>query len=537
MTKRNQRKGQLEIPVELKHHPRKRRHHRARRKARMVIGPSIFNVLFNHKIPRLDALSELIDNAFGPAAGNATTCRIVFGKNKVTVYDDGVGVRDLNAILTPGESGSRDDAEDIGSFGIGAKFGMFHFGKSVKINTVREGRRHIYSIDFGLAQERNQMPLLYRGEGSPSKAKGTEITITDLHEGRHNPAYKHLCDGLAHRYLLAQRAGRKILVSWSGSKGEIELKAEDVVALYEQDVRQFTGEINGKPFTVLAGDIKEYSPTLSGLHVGYGFRFITKITELAGHSLPPLFYGRVILGKEWKTSLSPDKTEVMEDRDALECAIYGLLKEWIEELRKMAEEYRNEQICAKLTAHLRDVMRIAGEGNDYIETGPTRIERNDDNGGTYSDPDPGDEITILEAEPKEKAPQAGAPFKRNDTGIRFKIESLGSSTPYLIQLDSQGLCVILNEDIPIISQAWAAPFKLPVIWSITSLALAARCATDIALAKRMICDKSIFDNIDLNDLNAQFDAIGKVAAYLMKVPPNNKAFIEESIDERGATTH
>ena len=509
---------------------------RSRRNNRMTIGPSIFNVLFKNKIPRLDALSELIDNAFGPAAGNAMICQIIFGKDKFTVRDDGVGVRDLNAILTPGESGSRDDAEDIGSYGIGAKFGMFHFGKSVKIDTVREGRRHHYSIDFGLAQERNQMPLLYRGEGTASKKTGTEITITDLHEGRHNPSYKFLCEGLAHRYLLAQRAGRKILVSWPGSKGELELKGDDTVHLYEQDVHEHHGEINGKSFTVLAGDIKEYSPTLSGLHIGFGFRFITRLTELAKHALPPLFYGRVILGREWKTSLSPDKTEVMDDREALEATIYEMLRDWIEELRKMAEEYRNEQICAKLSASMQNIMRIATDvGDDYVEAGTIKVARGENGGG--DSPEPGDHETPEKAAPQDKGTNTAAPFKRDDTGIKFKIKPLGSATPYFIELDASGLCVTLNEDLPIIAEAWAAPFKLPVIWSLTSMALAARCATDIALAKRMLCDKSVLDNIDLNDCEAQFTAIGRVAAYLMKKQPDNRAFVEGSIDERSSATH
>ena len=154
--------------MEMKSHPRKRR---KKAQNRMVTGPSVFNIFFNQNISRVDALSELIDNAFGPAAGDASTCRIKFGNKKIVVSDDGVGVRDLNAIMTPGESGSRDDPDDIGSYGIGAKFGMFHFGTKVKIDTMREDRRHIHEIDFGTAQRRNQMPRLYQGDGaSPTKS-------------------------------------------------------------------------------------------------------------------------------------------------------------------------------------------------------------------------------------------------------------------------------------------------------------------------------------------------------------------------------
>ena len=94
----------------------------------------------------------------------------------------------------------------------------------------------------------------------------------------------------------ARRA--QILVSWPHSGGEIELKGDDVVQLFEQDIREYKDEINGKPFTVLAGDIKDYHHDLSGLHIGYGFRFIKKLNELAGHTLPALFYGRVILGRK-----------------------------------------------------------------------------------------------------------------------------------------------------------------------------------------------------------------------------------------------
>lgn len=515
------------LPIDLKSHPRKRR---TKQTQRMVIGPSIFNVFFNQKISRVDALSEFIDNAFGPAAGNASTCWIKFGKQRVTILDDGVGVRDLNAFMTPGESISRDDPEDIGSFGIGAKHGMFHFGTKVKIDTVRDDLRHHHEIDFALAQQRKKMPRLYRGDGTTTrKGHGTEITITNLHDGRHNPSYKYLCERLAHRYLLAQRAGRKIFVSWPHSDGEIELKAEDVVQLFEQDVREYKDEINGKPFTVLAGDIKEYHHDLSGLHVGYGFRFIKKIEELAGHTLPALFYGRVILGKEWKTSLSPDKTDIMRDGAALETKVYALLEDWIETLRKLSEEHRTSRICTKLSAFSSNLLAISGEGKhkEDDEEEPAGAGFGDDGEGSEG---PGPNPVKRNKLKHEDGDKAATP--QIATGVRFAYEALGDATPYRIGLDNKGLCITFNSSMPNIAYAWAAPFKFHVIWGIAAMAIAVAAATNPDWAKRMLCDQAVMGEVELSTNEGICMAIERVAAHLMKAEPNQKEFAEEAIDTR-----
>jgi Histidine kinase-, DNA gyrase B-, and HSP90-like ATPase len=517
------------LPMEIKSHPRKRR---KKPQPRMVIGPAVFNMFFNHKMSRVDALSELIDNAFGPAAGNASTCWIKFGNKKIVVSDDGVGVRDLNAIMTPGESGSRDDPEDIGSYGVGAKYGMFHFGTKVKIDTVREDGRHIHEIDFALAQRRNQMPRLYTGDGATTnKPHGTEIIITNLHEGRHNPSYKYLCERLAHRYLLAQRAGKKIVVSWPHSGGELVLHGEDVVHLFEQDVREYNDEINGKPFTVLAGDIKDYHHDLSGLHIGYGFRFIKKLEELAGHTLPALFYGRVILGKEWKTCLLPDKTDFVRDGEALEAKVYALLKDWIEELRKLSEEHRTSRICTKLSAFSNKLLAGGGEvsaiNSDEDEDGGNR-------GGGDGDhePKPGPDPESKHKTPKKDDAGHNDADPLKETGVRFAYEALGEKTPYRVGLDNRGLCVTFNSSMPNIAYAWAAPFKFHVIWGIAAMAIAVSAATNPNWAKRMLCDHTVMGEVELDTNDGICMAIERVAAHLMAAEPNQKEFAEDALDAR-----
>jgi hypothetical protein len=281
---------------------------------RIEVPADILGLFFNWKMPTADALSELIDNAFGPAAGNASTCTIEFLRGSVKISDDGVGVRDMNALFTPGVSNSKYDEDDIGSYGVGGKFGIFHFGKKVTVKTVREGRLHSHTVDFGQAQKSGVWPYRYDPDvwRSPAKdQRGTTIEITELHRGRHRPSYEALCDTLAHRYLLATRGGRRITVRWMSSnrgpnpgvQNERVLGSEDIIKLFEGDVKEFSGEINGKPFTVTAGDTKNYNPSLNGLWIGYGFRFIGREKSLNGRGLPSRFYGRVVLGKEWKTSL------------------------------------------------------------------------------------------------------------------------------------------------------------------------------------------------------------------------------------------
>ena len=271
-------------------------------------------------------------------------------------------------------------------------------------------------------------------------------------------------------------------MSWPHSGGEIELKGDDVVQLFEQDIREYKDEINGKPFTVLAGDIKDYHHDLSGLHIGYGFRFIKKLNELAGHTLPALFYGRVILGREWKTSLLPDKTDLVQDGDALEAKVYALLEDWIESLRKLSEEHRTSRICTKLSAFSNKLLAGGGEVS-AIDSDEDQMGGNRGGGDGDHDPQPGPDPDIKHKSPKKESTGGKVADPLRDTGVRFAYEALGEKTPYRVGLDNQGLRVTFNSSMPNIAYAWAAPFKFHVIWGIAAMAIAVSAATNPRLGQ------------------------------------------------------
>ena len=172
---------------------------------RLTPGTELLTALSAHRMSADIALSEFIDNAFGPAAGDAKSCSIEFQPDCIIITDNGRGIEDMNAMFTLAKSKSRSSKADIGRYGVGAKYAMLHFGDRVDVETVRKRRYHQRSVSWAYVRRSGKWPLAYRSAGKPTRKApepirhgGTIITVSALHRGRRRIQMDWLCKRLTH---------------------------------------------------------------------------------------------------------------------------------------------------------------------------------------------------------------------------------------------------------------------------------------------------------------------------------------------------
>lgn len=425
-----------------------------------------------------------IDNAFGPAAGNAKSCRIEFHPDRVVIIDDGRGIDDMDAMFTLAKSRSRASKVDIGRYGVGAKYAMLHFGDRVDVETVRKRRYHQRSVSWAYVRRSGKWPLAYRSAGKPPRNApesvrqgGTIITVSALHRGRRRVQMDWLCKRLTHRYLPALRQGRVITIA-DAAKGVERHLVEDAAAvnLWESDRRSFTGTAAERPFTVMAAMTREYEEALNGLHIAFGHRFIIKVDTLGGRRLPHLFYGEVQLGEEWKDCLSSDKSEIVRHHDELMESLAGLLGGWIDTLREYTEEARIEHINVQIEGALQSLLKVAFEERGSVS--PVVVPmRTIDSGKNSSERE-----DSAQAEPPVIQPPAQPGGDRGQvnkdvrpTGIKYRRDDALGKIPYRAQYDASGLLISLNGKLGPIAQAYERPFKMAALWPLICAAVANLC--------------------------------------------------------------
>src|SRR5262245_45662834 len=86
------------------------------------------------------ALSELIDNSFGQARGDAHSVDIDWQPKSrlLTVIDDGVGMSKIRDLFRLGETAGRQP-HDIGEFGNGGTHALLWLAEEVEIWSLRWG--------------------------------------------------------------------------------------------------------------------------------------------------------------------------------------------------------------------------------------------------------------------------------------------------------------------------------------------------------------------------------------------------------------
>ena len=99
--------------------------------------PSMLRGMQAQKWSVAGALSELVDNSFGPGRGNAAKVVITYSPKArtITVLDNGQGMEAIGRLFQLGSAPVRAPG-DIGNYGFGGSFAVLWLARQVNIWTL-----------------------------------------------------------------------------------------------------------------------------------------------------------------------------------------------------------------------------------------------------------------------------------------------------------------------------------------------------------------------------------------------------------------
>lgn len=436
--------------------------------------------MVNAELPEgaLSALNEFIDNSLGQGSGNANRVIVAYKPDTLVIEDDGVGVQDINSLFRIGDSLNRLHSEDIGNFGWGSKVGALYLGWTVAVQTVRDGLLHTFKVDWQKVKDKGQWPYEYVGEGrEPGKRdlqQGTRIIIGNRHRKFQT---KSMAERLAHIYSPALRDGKKIeLMQYSDSgRKQYHLKLSDYLDRQVMaDEVNMRIEVNGKGATLRAGSMEKRKGRLNGIHIAFGHRVINTVRSFNDRPMPASLYAQVTLDKEWKQSLTATKNDLAFDKAELIDAIEEALDELLEKLAHEASEARMDLITAQLEQAGADLFAaLNSKQGIFVDAGAVQRKAGVQGGTKNKKPSDGpNETNANEGNVDENGENDADEAKRKKPsfGFTFKLDKLGNEVFKVDYFDSR-IEVSLNEDVPYLSRAFAAPIQDSAIWGMISNAL------------------------------------------------------------------
>ena len=99
------------------------------------------------------AIEELVDNSILHGIANDVTI-VIDNAHGIAVSDNGKGIDDINRIFRLGDASAYDDLAQIGQYGVGATNATIHLGDVVKVETVRNGRKHVMRVNWKEVEDR-----------------------------------------------------------------------------------------------------------------------------------------------------------------------------------------------------------------------------------------------------------------------------------------------------------------------------------------------------------------------------------------------
>ena len=426
------------------------------------------------------ALGEFIDNSLGEGSGNAKKVTLVYNNDNIAIIDNGTGMSDLAQMLTLGDSQNRLSDTDIGNFGYGSKVGALYLGWCVEIHTVNEGGEYRRAKVDWKAQERKgswQVPydnrvLSVRTAPKEIRNGGTMIIIRDRHDDR-KWQWGSLASDLAHTYRPALDEGREIeLVNTGGRQQSLNLSDyidRDVV----KEEHEFHGTVNGKGFTLVAGERVDGATGKPGVHIAYGHRVIETTKTLPDTPLPAAFYAMVKLDPTWKKALGSNKTTVAIDREELLKKVLLLTQDIIDDIKSKSQEVRLDIINAQIAEQMSAAMQEGGQ--------------RDLGALNYWEP-------VLWVKPKANREESDGQNKKSQSGLDIRLVDLNGHAVWEAQATGSKVLVQLNEQVEYIEQAYNNPLDPTAIWAMIASAIADLSGEDPKAVKFL---KLTDDDIDL----------------------------------------
>jgi len=493
---------------------------------KLIPSPHILFAFRNKGLTAVDAVSEFIDNNPG------NKFKIEFEPNNITVLDNGTGISDMNSIFGLGYSYSKYDPANIGEFGIGSKDAQMHFASRCKAETIYKGKYYCHSIDWEQIEKSSEWPDKFTGTGQPvNKAPaairkgGTMLTLTRLQAQRRRINMEALVKRLTQRYRPGLIKGDEIVIvdSRQGQSKSKTYKLDSSLAAIglEGATTNISGSVEGRKFTLMYSLLKEYDQMLNGVHFGFGKRFILTSRYLGETAMPSRLYAEVMLGDEWKSTFSPNKTKIVQYWNELQAAVLVLLEDFVKKLQAHVEHVRIEHVNLSLANDFENVVVLdpTKPGKHVAGTAvkATGVRGEDE----VENPDPHVDEVLAEQTDKDdghatqnrKSRRGGISFRRND--------GLGAHTASASVYEKNRLYIELNGTFEIIKLAYEPPYKPVTLWPVIAREFAEFCKQNVDKLDTIM--PTFIDK--LNQLGYQIELdhpdvlANKMFAYIMKQCP------------------
>jgi Histidine kinase-, DNA gyrase B-, and HSP90-like ATPase len=382
--------------------------------------PAFLLAMRNQRWTVQGALSELVDNGFGPGRGNASRVDIIHDTTNriITVLDDGQGMESIGRLFQLGNTIGRCPG-DIGLYGSGGTMAVLWLASVVDVWSLKNGfvshdavdwpdqiNRDTYpeiSVDWEMATPATTpAPLLSLGHGTMIRIKlSRERTLIPSNIRR----------DLFKTYAPALRIGKKLVwTTVTKGKTQEEITLTDPLILPDDPARQIkfdlTLEVRGEHLSVFGsiGMIDDLPLSQSFVSVGYGARVITKTRDCYSSPDGSLKFdgtgiaGWIQLGDGWQPYLSTTKDAVNDQPvwDALMGHIFTQIRPLLEKVQEDVfdltfsdiavnlEQAFNAQSKANIEVHYAkesppgDLPGTGGRGDDENEPKASARDPGDD---------------------------------------------------------------------------------------------------------------------------------------------------------------
>jgi hypothetical protein len=275
------------------------------------------------------ALAELFDNSFDK---KATLISVKSGEDLLEITDDGLGVTDLQAMLTRGRR-TQSRERRIGRHAVGFKNSATWLSAVVAIDTRHANMRKMAEADWDAIRASRRWQLEAPEARVEHGDSFTTLTFTRLLRNRLRQYQSPVMRAkLAHIYRPALLEKKRIILD-----GE-SLQASPLPRFKKK--RVIEGDLEGKHFRLTIGiKAEDEASTLAGYDVAYLYRIIVPHDkEGFGDYSASRVYGYLELltdGEDW--SLSEYKQEFAERFD-----LYEILLPKIEDLLKEASAHDSQ---------------------------------------------------------------------------------------------------------------------------------------------------------------------------------------------------
>src|SRR5262249_13042329 len=238
---------------------------------RLVPVPHLIKSIRARNWSLAGALEGLVDNGIGHGRANRIEIKIYPGS--IVVYDNGIGIDDINRFYRLGDAGAYGDLGQIGQYGVGAKHATIYLGDKIAVETVHKGRIHTKTVDWAEVELTGLWPLKYNSVGRPSGAKGTRIKITDVARNFSLPSSEKAARDFGQIFAPALRAGVTIQLT----HGAQQIPVEPYTPPDLTDVIEIGGSIDTKKhgplrWTGRAGLSVSLPDRFNAVHVAFGHR-------------------------------------------------------------------------------------------------------------------------------------------------------------------------------------------------------------------------------------------------------------------------